>query len=87
MKSQLKQTIENLIPSSKVYVSDRNGDNKHFEAIVISDFFEGKSLIEQHKSIMNPLKEAFCENLHALALRTYTPARWESVKDQYHLPE
>ena len=86
-KAELKEKIKSLIPGSTVHLSDRNGDNQHFEAIVISDFFEGKTLMQQHKSIMNPLKEELKQEVHALALRTYTLARWETVKDQFNLPE
>ena len=83
MQERLRGHLEDLLPEATVYLNSRNGDGKHFEAIIISATFEGQPLVQQHRTIMSSLKEAFEDYVHALALRTYTPARWEEVKDQY----
>jgi stress-induced morphogen len=61
-------------------VQDPMNDGAHLEATVISDSFVGMSLIDQHRQVMQPLKEAFAGNLHALALKTYTPEKWASAQ-------
>jgi len=81
MKEEIKKIIIDNVPNATVYVMDPDGE--HFQAIVISPSFEGLSLIKQHKMIMNPLKEAFETTMHALQLKTFTPEKWELVKDQY----
>ena len=67
---EIKVLIEKGLPSSTVTVQ---GDGTHFEAIVVSRDFEGKSLIEQHQIVYNALGDAMKEQIHALSLKTYTP--------------
>jgi acid stress-induced BolA-like protein IbaG/YrbA len=71
---EIKVLIEKGLPSSTVAVQ---GDGTHFEAIVVSRDFEGKSLIEQHQIVYNALGDAMKEQIHALSLKTYTPHQWE----------
>lgn len=81
MKEQIEKIIQDNVPNATVYVMDPDGE--HFQALVISPDFVGLSLVKQHKMIMNPLKEAFETTMHALQLKTFTPEKWEKVKDQY----
>ena len=81
LETQIKEIIETAIPDAEVYIGGDGTD--HFEAIVISESFEGKMLIKQHQMVMQPMKEAFKEKVHALALKTFTPAKWAEVKSNY----
>ncbi|KAK9766579.1 BolA domain UV induced protein Uvi31 [Basidiobolus ranarum] len=45
----------------------------HFRVKVVSEQFEGKSLMQRHRMIYSLLNEEFAQGLHALALRTKTP--------------
>ena len=74
---EIKVLIERGIPTSAVEVK---GDGTHFEAVVVSGDFEGKSLIEQHQIVYNTLGDAMKEQIHALSLKTYTPNQWERKK-------
>jgi len=80
---RIKEIILASIPGATVYVADPNLDGQHFEAVVVSPVFEGLMLVKQHQLVMNALKQEFKENVHALALKTFTPSKWEEVKDQY----
>eukprot|EP00890_Picochlorum_soloecismus_P006822 jgi/Picsp_1/965/NSC_04449-R1_protein len=42
----------------------------HFNLVVESEMFRGKSLVQQHRMIYDLLKEEFELGLHALALKT-----------------
>lgn len=75
----LKVLIENGLPSSTVAVQ---GDGTHFEAIVVSVDFEGKSLIEQHQIVYKALGDAMKEQIHALSIKTYTPHQWEQIRNK-----
>ena len=77
----IKDIIQTELPDATVLVSDPHNDGEHFEAVVICPSFEGKSLVQQHRLVMGPLKEAFASAVHALALKTYTPAKWESSQN------
>lgn len=81
LTNDIKAIILNAIPDATVYIVDPDG--QHFEAIVISPSFEGKMLVKQHQMVMKPLKEKFETTMHALALKTFTPDKWEKEKDKY----
>ncbi|RAP32975.1 BolA family transcriptional regulator [Candidatus Marinamargulisbacteria bacterium SCGC AG-410-N11] len=85
MVTTIKSIILNAIPDATVFVLDPQNDGVHFEALVISDSFTGLSLVKQHQLVMNSLKEEFKERVHALALKTFTPAKWETAKSNYPL--
>ena len=74
---EVETLIKNSLPSSEVVVEDLVGDGDHLQAIVISNLFEGKTLLEQHQMVYASLKETLKEQLHALALKTYTPEQWK----------
>lgn len=70
--SEIKALIEAGLPDASVQV---NGDDgQHFDAVVISPSFAGKSLIEQHKMVKATLGDRFASGeLHALGLKTSVP--------------
>ena len=74
---EIKAIIETGMPGSSVEV---DGDGTHFEAVIVSDTFIGKTLLERHKLVYNALGEAMKEKIHALSLKTYTPEQWEKIK-------
>ena len=73
----IKQMIENGMQNSQVSVE---GDGTHFEALIISEEFEGKSLIQRHKLVYEVLGDAMKEQIHALSMKTYTPEQWENIE-------
>jgi BolA protein len=48
----------------------------HFRAVIVSDEFEGKSLLERHRMVNDAMRELFGSEIHALALRTCAPSEW-----------
>ncbi len=79
----IKKIIESNIPDSEAIVLDPMNDGEHLQAFVISSTFEGMMLVKQHKMVMQPLKEAFASSVHALGLKTFTPAKWEENRAQF----
>lgn len=78
---QIKQRIETLGPGTWVNIQDLTGTKDHWQATVVSPAFEGKMMIEQHRMIYQIFqKEIDSGELHALSLKTYTPAQYERVK-------
>jgi stress-induced morphogen len=78
MISDISRIIQEAIPDATIEVRDPFNDGAHFEATVISPSFEGLPLIKQHRMVMGALKEALAEDVHAMALKTYTPAKWQA---------
>ena len=82
---QIRKTIEEAVPNATVFVLDPNHDGQHFEAIVVSPSFEGLLLVKQHQMVLKALTNAFAGSVHALALKTFTPQKWEEAKHQFNL--
>ncbi|MFQ5456833.1 MAG: BolA family protein [Myxococcota bacterium] len=73
--AEIKRLIETAIPRSEARVVDTGGGN-HFQAIVVSEQFEGKSMIAQHRMVYDALAHSIAdETIHAMSLRTLTPAQ------------
>ena len=74
----IEQLIAGALPDASVSVRDTTGTGDHFEARVVSPAFEGKTMVEQHKLVYAPLQALLQSGeLHALALKTYTPEQWQ----------
>ncbi|MTI64147.1 BolA/IbaG family iron-sulfur metabolism protein [Methylophaga sp.] len=70
--SEIKALIEAGLPDADVEV--KGDDGQHFDAVVVSPSFVGKSLIEQHKMVKATLGDRFTSGeLHALGLKTSAP--------------
>jgi acid stress-induced BolA-like protein IbaG/YrbA len=71
--SELEALIKSGIPDAEVMVK---GEGDHFEATVVSPQFEGRSMVQQHQLVYGTLGDRMGGEIHALALRTYTPEAW-----------
>lgn len=77
---EIKQTLERALPGSTVETRDLTGGGDHWQVIIVSPAFEGKGLLEQHRMVNEALKgEMDDERIHALALKTYSPAQLEKL--------
>jgi acid stress-induced BolA-like protein IbaG/YrbA len=49
------------------------GDGQHFQALVVSQAFAGKSRVQRHQLVYRALGERMREEIHALSMQTLTP--------------
>lgn len=69
---EIKQLIEQDIRCQSIEIS---GDGNHFEAIVISEMFEGKRPVARQQMVYATVQDKISSGeLHALSLKTMTPA-------------
>ena len=73
------ETVEALIkagmPGSRVTVT---GDGRHFEAVVVSEAFTGKTPLQKQRLVMATVRPQIeSDELHALSIKTFTPEQWE----------
>lgn len=53
------------------------GDGRHFEALIVSEAFTGKSRVQRHQLVFQVLGDGMRdEMIHALSMKTYTPQEW-----------
>ncbi len=65
--------------ADSIHLDSPMGDNNHFRCVVVSPRFEGKTPVERHQMVYQALGDVMDEAVHALALKTYTPAQWEKL--------
>ena len=66
----IKTGIEAGLACARVEVS---GDGQHFQALVVSSAFEGKSRVQRHQLVYKALGDRMREEIHALSMQTLTP--------------
>ena len=58
---------------------DVTGDGHHFEAIVVSDEFIEKTLLQRHRIIYSALGNMMKVEVHALSMKLYTINEWREL--------
>ena len=48
----------------------------HFDLLIVSERFEGRTLLERHRMVNEALGDLIGGEIHALALRTIPPSEW-----------
>lgn len=75
---EVREKLVQSFPNSEVVVQDTTGTMDHFQVLIISSLFEGKTMVEQHQMVYKALGDLMKEAIHALALKTYTPQQWKN---------
>lgn len=61
------------------HLSVAGDDGTHFEAVIVSAAFAGKSRVQRHQMVYQTLGDRMRAEIHALSMKTYTPQEWESL--------
>jgi stress-induced morphogen len=70
---EIQSLIFQAIPDAQIQVRDMTGGGDHYEAVVVSSAFAGKTKVNRHRLVYGALQEAMVQRIHALALTTLTP--------------
>jgi len=52
------------------------GDGQHFQALIVSPAFAGRSRVQRHQLVYAALGDRMREEIHALSMQTLTPEEW-----------
>ncbi len=75
----VKSLIEQGIPGAQVFLS---GEGCNLNAVVISDAFAGKTLLQQQKMVYATVGDLIANGtIHALSIKTYTPEKWQALEN------
>ena len=55
------------------------GDGRHFFATIVSAEFDGCSRVARHQRVYAALGDRMREQVHALSMKTLTPAEWATT--------
>jgi stress-induced morphogen len=69
-KAELTEALLRAFPEGEVEVTDLTGTSDHYQARIVSEAFQGKSRLEQHRMVYAALGDAMKGAVHALALQT-----------------
>lgn len=71
----IKTMIETGLPASIAHIEGEDG--QHFDAIVISPEFAGKSRIQKQQLVYATLGNHIANGtIHAISIKTFTPEEW-----------
>ena len=55
------------------------GDGQHFFATIVSTEFDGLNRVRRHQRVYQALGDRMREQIHALSMKTLTPAEWAAA--------
>jgi acid stress-induced BolA-like protein IbaG/YrbA len=67
---ELHQAIASGLECERLQVE---GDGQHFNALIVSAAFQGKSRLERHRLVYAALGDRMRVRVHALSMKTLTP--------------
>ena len=78
--NDIKQLIESSINSCTAIIE--GDDGTHFQGVIVSEEFVGKSMVQQHQLVYKALGSKMGNEIHALSMQTLTPAEWEDKQNK-----
>ena len=70
---EVQQYIAAGLPCEHLSVE---GDGQHFFATIVSSDFDGKNRVARHQRVYQALGDRMRAEIHALSMKTLTPAEW-----------
>jgi acid stress-induced BolA-like protein IbaG/YrbA len=77
--AEVQQYIAAGLPCTHLEVE---GDGQHFYATIVSAEFEGKNRVGRHQRVYQALGDRMRAEIHALSMKTLTPAEWSQQPPQ-----
>jgi acid stress-induced BolA-like protein IbaG/YrbA len=62
---------------------DVEGDGRHFFATIVSAEFDGLSRVRRHQRVYQALGDRMRGQIHALSMKTLTPAEFSAAAPQH----
>lgn len=69
----LQRKVEEAFPAGVIEVVDTTGGGDHFDLLVVSERFDGLTLLKRHRLVYDALGDLMRAEIHALSIRTATP--------------
>ncbi|MBD2102168.1 BolA family transcriptional regulator [Leptolyngbya sp. FACHB-261] len=79
LRDQLGALVVEVEDESHRHAGHRgNNGGGHYNVVVVSPEFSGKTLMERHRMVHDALADEMKVAIHALSLKTYTPEQWQA---------
>ena len=78
LRERLAAVHVEVIDESHLHVghAGARGGGGHFRAVVVSMQFDGKTPVQRQRLVFEALEGAMGSEIHALSMKTLTPAEW-----------
>ncbi|MFC6752682.1 BolA family protein [Halorubrum tibetense] len=82
----VEELIEAGIPDAVARVTaprihNDEDEDAHFAVVAVSPAFDGESLVDQHQRVYDAVGDHMTRSVHALEIKTYTPAEYTEHGD------
>ena len=84
-QSPLRPRHLEVVNESHMHSVPKNSET-HFKVLVVSEAFDGMGPVDRHRAVNSILKHELANGVHALSLRTLTPAQWEKDAVPFESP-
>lgn len=70
----IKLILSEHLKTKKIFI---DGDDNHFNIIVVSQLFENLSNVKRHQMVYAPLMKYISNNdIHAISIKAYSLSEW-----------
>ncbi len=77
---EIQRALDGALQPSHLEVLDEShmhsrGQQTHYKAVIVSEVFAGLNAVKRHQKAYGAMGDLM-QQIHALALHTYTPSEW-----------
>ncbi len=77
LDTALAPTVLQLVNESHMHSGP--AAESHFNLVIVSEAFAGKRLVQRQRLVYGALSDELAGGLHALTMKTLTPAEWAAA--------
>jgi stress-induced morphogen len=78
LQEEIVRRVRGALPDAQIELRDLTGGGDHWQAVIVSQAFDGQTPIARQRLIFGALGELMHGPIHALTLKTLTPQQAES---------
>lgn len=83
IQEQIETKLAGAMPLKHLEVVNESGNHNvppgsesHFKVVLVSDLFASERLVARHRRVNRILADELANDIHALAIHTYTEEEW-----------
>lgn len=82
----LNPSYLNIIDESAAHAGHAGaaGGAGHYQAVIVSEAFAGKSLVQRHQLVYRALGNMMRNEIHAFSMKVYTPEEYQPQRKPLH---
>ncbi|MFZ4735851.1 MAG: BolA family protein [Bradymonadia bacterium] len=78
LQEEIVRRVRGALPDAQIELRDLTGGGDHWQAVIVSQAFDGQTPIARQRLVFGALGELMHGPIHALTLKTLTPQQAES---------